>query len=61
MLQLTSPLDLGPLRIMSNCLKGHQVIGLMDGEFCLAEVHIPNNTPLREIEPTVVKVILNQL
>jgi len=36
-------------------------MGVMDGDFCLAEVHIPADTPMREIDAAVRKVFLNQL
>ena len=55
------PLELGNLKFLPNCPKGHKVMGVMDGDFCLAEVHIPADTPMREIDAAVRKVFLNQL
>ena len=58
---METTLDLGSLRLLPHCPKGHRVVGIMDGEFVVAEVHIPADTPLRETDTVVRKVISNQL
>ena len=54
-------LSLGSLRLLANCDKGHKVVGLMDGDFVMCEVHIPGDTPLREIDSVVRKLLESQL
>ena len=54
-------LSLGALRLLANCSKGHKVVGLMDGDFVVCEVHIPGDTPLREIDSAVRKFLSEQL
>lgn len=45
--------DLGNLRILNNCPRNHLVIGLMDGDFCVCEVHLPIETSWRDIDEKV--------
>jgi hypothetical protein len=54
-------MDLGALRILNDCPKGHKVIGIYDGDFCMAEVHIPEDTKLSDIDKAVRKVLSEQL
>mgnify|MGYP001616136323 FL=1 len=54
-------MDLGSLRILGDCPKGHKVIGVMDGDFCICEVHIATDTPLRENDAAVRKLLREQL
>lgn len=54
-------MDLSQLRLLNDCPAGHRVVGLMDGDFVVAEIHIPHDTPLRETEAAVRKVMENQL
>lgn len=53
--------DLSALRILENCAKGHRVVGIMDGDFTVCEVHIPGDTPLRDTEAVVRKIMEGQL
>ena len=53
--------DLGALRILNNCPAGHKVIGVMDGDFVVAEIHIPGDTKLSDVDKTVRKILKEQL
>ena len=54
-------MDLGSLRILGNCPKGHKVIGLMDGDFCVAEIHLPPDTKMSEVDRKVREFFNGQL
>lgn len=54
-------MDLGALRFLPDCPKGHKVIGLMDGDFVVAEIHIPGDTKLQDVDSTVRKLLEEQL
>ena len=54
-------MDLGALRILNNCPAGHKVIGVMDGDFVVAEIHIPGDTKLSDTDKIVRKILKEQL
>ena len=53
-------MDLGALKILNDCAKGHKVIGICDGEFVVCEVHIPKSTPLNKIDEVVRMTLSSQ-
>ena len=53
--------DLGNIRIANNCPSGHVVVELCDGDFAMAEIHLPSDTKLRDISTVVEKFFRSQL
>ena len=54
-------MDLGSLRLLPNCPKGHKVIGICDEDFVVCEVHLPAGTSLKEIDQKVREFLGAQL